>query len=228
MKNLFLFLCGMLLALSAVAAPQKITAVYQATRDGKPFATVHETFSREGSHYRIESVTTGAGLYALLGKRRLTSEGEVTADGLKPSRFELQQGDDSKKKVLAEFDWATGKLTMTAKKKTTTVDLEAGTQDLASLSYQFMFQPPADAEVKMQVTTGKRLRSYRYQVSKPEEKLDVMGGLKVVRLANEMREEGDDEKELWLATEKNYVPAKIMLREDGARIEQVLTSLSIE
>lgn len=229
MKKLALILCGVLLSLSAAADPKKVTAVYEATRDGKPFATVNETFREDRTHYRIESVTTGTGVYALFGKRRLVSEGEVTAEGLKPHHFELQQGDDSKKKVVADFDWGAGKLAMTSKKKTVTADLAPGTQDLASFPYQFMFQPPAGNEVIMLVTTGKRLRNYRYQVGTPDEKLEALGGLKVVRLSNAGHDDGDDEKELWLAVEKHYIPAKIVLRDDnGARIEQVLTSLSIE
>lgn len=228
MKKIILIL-GLLVSVTAFAAPQKVTAVYAATRDGKPFATVNETFRQEGSHYRIESVTSGSGIFALFGKRTLISEGDVTADGLKPSRFEQQQGDDGRKKIVAEFDWGAKKLTMTAKNKTTTVDLEPGTQDLASFSYQFMFQPPSGDEVTMQVTTGKSMRSYHYQVTKTNEKLDALGGLKVVRLAKPAKDQADNEKEFWLAAEKHYVPAKIVLRdESGARIEQVLTSLSIE
>ncbi|WP_109014820.1 DUF3108 domain-containing protein [Novimethylophilus kurashikiensis] len=238
MKTLFLLLLGLVAATSApivalsapqLTAPQKVTVVYEATRDGKPFAKVNETFSRDGSHYRIESVTSGIGVYALLGKRHLTSDGEVTAHGLKPHHFELQQGDNSKKKVTADFDWEGGKLTMTVKSKANTVDLEPETQDLASFPYQFMFQPPAADEIVMPVTTGKRVRTYRYQVTRPEDKLDVLGGLKVIKLANAGKDEGDDDKEFWLAVDKHFVPARIVLRDDnGARIEQVLTSLSIE
>ncbi|HEY3326320.1 MAG TPA: DUF3108 domain-containing protein [Novimethylophilus sp.] len=230
MNKYLLLLSGLLASCVAIAAPQKVTAVYEATRDGKPFATVNETYRREGDHYRIESVTTGKGVYALFGKRRLTSEGEVNAEGLKPHRFEQQQGDNARKTVAAEFDWAAGKLTLSSKKKTTTVDLVAGTQDLASFTYQFMFQPPAGEEFTLPVTTGKRLRNYQYRVTVKDETLDgVLGGLKVVRLSNAVKDGDDDEKELWLATDKYFIPAKIVLRdENGMKIEQVLTSLSFE
>lgn len=212
----------------ALAAPQKVSAVYEASRNGQPFATVTESYRQEGTHYRIESVTKGIGVYALFGLRRLTSEGEVTADGLKPSRFEQQQGD--RKPVVAEFDWDAGKLTMTNKNKTTTADLEAGTQDLASFPYQFMFRPPTGDEVVMPVTIGKRLRSYQYIVSGRGETLDgVLGGLKVTRLTSAVKDKGGDEKELWLASDKYHIPAKIVFRdENAAKIEQVLTSLTFE
>ena len=230
MKKFLLLLSGLLASFAALAAPpQKITAVYEATRDGKPFATVTETYRQDGDHYRIESVTAGKGVYALFGKRKLVSEGEVTAEGLKPHHFEQQQSDSPKKTVVAEFDWAAGKLTLSSKKKSTTLDLVAGTQDLASFTYQFMFRPPAGDEFTLPVTTGKRLRNYQYHVT-PNESLDgVLGGLKAMRLNNADKEAGDDEKELWLATDKHYLAAKIVLRdENGAKIEQVLTSLSFD
>lgn len=227
MKRSFFFLCGLLASCMALAAPQKVSAVYEASRNGQPFATVTESYRQEGTHYRIESVTKGIGVYALFGLRRLTSEGEVTAEGLKPSRFEQQQGD--RKPVVAEFDWDAGKLTMTNKNKTKTADLESGTQDLASFAYQFMFRPPAGDELVMPVTIGKRLRSYQYTVSGRGETLEgVLGGIKVMRLTSVVKDEGD-EKELWLASDKYHIPAKIVFRdENGAKIEQVLTRLTFE
>lgn len=229
MKKLLLLLGGLLVSAASFAAPQKVTAVYEATRDGKPFAIVNETYQQTGSRYRIESVTTGQGVYALFGRRTLTSEGEVTAAGLKPQRFEQQQSDNPKKTVAAEFDWAAGKLALVTKKKTTTVELVPGTQDLASFAYQFMFQPPAGAEFTLPVTTGKRLRSYQYGVG-PQETLDgVLGGVKTVRLSNAGKGEENDQKEFWLAVDKHHLPAKIVLHdENGSVIEQVLTSLSFE
>ncbi len=228
MKRL-LFLLLLTSTVAHAAPPQKVTAVFEATRNGQPFATVTETYQQEGNRYRLQSLTKGIGVYALFGVRKLTSEGEVTADGLKPARFEQQQGD--KKPVVAVFDWDTRKLAMTGKKQTTTVDLETGSQDLASFAYQFMFQTPTGDEFTLPVTTGKKLRSYQYRVVGRDELLEgVLGGtLKTMHLTSVPRNEGDDEKELWLASDKHHLPAKIVFRDDnGARIEQVLTSLSIE
>ena len=76
-----LLLVLLVVAQAALAAPQQIKAVYQATRNGQPFATVTETYTRDGSKYRLESLTEGIGVYALFGKRRLASEG-VAFDAL--------------------------------------------------------------------------------------------------------------------------------------------------
>lgn len=227
MKRL-LFLLLLTSTVVHAALPQKVTAVFEVTRNGQPFATVTETYQQEGNRYRLQSLTKGIGVYALFGVRKLISEGDVTADGLKPARFEQQQGD--KKPVVAVFDWDSRKLAMTGKKQTTTVDLETGSQDLASFAYQFMFNTPTGDEFTLPVTTGKKLRSYQYRVVGRDESLEgVLGGLKTMHLASVTKNEGDDEKELWLASDKHHLPAKIVFRDDnGARIEQVLTSLSIE
>ncbi len=228
MKRLLPWILLLAGSLVHAAPPQKIIAVYEATRNGQPFATVTETYQQEGNRYRLQSLTKGIGVYGLFGSRKLTSEGEVTADGLKPVRFEQQQGD--KKPVVATFDWESRKLAMTGKKQTITVDLETGAQDLASFAYQFMFHAPAGDEFTLPVTTGKKLRSYQYRVVSHDESLEgVLGGTKTMHLASVIKNEGDDEKELWLASDKHHLPAKIVFRDDnGARIEQVLTSLSIE
>jgi hypothetical protein len=116
----------LLLSGLAIAAPTKVDVVYQATRSGQPFATITESYRQENGHYRIESVTKGIGVYALFGERKLTSEGDVTANGLKPSHFELHQDDNEKKFLFADFDWAANTLTMKIKGKSTTVPLEKG------------------------------------------------------------------------------------------------------
>jgi hypothetical protein len=212
------------LAQGAIAAPQQLTAEYQATRNGQPFAKVTETFTREGERYKLESITQGIGVYALFGKRRLYSEGEVTAEGLRPSHFEQQQGDQPKKAIAADFDWAASTLTMKYKGKTTTAPLEPGAQDILSYGYQFMFKPPHGDEVVMPVTTGRKVRVYRYRVAERDVEVDQY---KAIHLVN--AEQDEDQKELWLGAEAHYIPVRITMKdENGARIEQTLTSLHAE
>jgi hypothetical protein len=212
----------------ALAAPHKITAVYHVTRNARPFADVTETFQQGNGHYTLESVTEGIGIYGLFGRRRLYSEGEVTPEGLRPSHFEQQQGDNAKKAISADFDWGAKVLSMKSKGQTTTAPLEAGTLDLASYAYQFMFAPPKGEEVLLQLTTGKKLRQYRYRVAERDAVVESpAGGFKTVHLVN-ARENGD-EKELWLGVEAHYIPVRIKMQdENGFKIEQVLTSLHAE
>ena len=212
----------------AIAAPQKLTAVYHVTRNGQSFADVTETFQQEGGRYKLESVTDGIGIYGLFGKRRLYSEGEVTAEGLRPSHFEQQQGDSAKKAISADFDWSAKTIAMKAKGQVTPEPLEAGTQDLASYAYQFMFAPPKGDEVVLPITTGKQQRVYRYRVTERDLVVESAAGkFKALHLINS--KDGGEEKELWLGVEARHIPVRILMRDEkGAKIEQVLTSLHAE
>lgn len=215
-------------ALTVSAAPKQVDLVYEATRNGQPFATVTESYRQENGRYRIESVTKGIGVYALFGERRLISEGEVTSDGLKPSHFELHQGDNARKSLFADFDWSANTLTMKVKGKPTTVPLEQGAQDLSSLLYQFMFKQPTGEVFNLPVTTGKKLRDYQYKVSARDLPLEVpAGSYKTIHLVE--ADATGDEKELWLGAEGHYLPVKLLLHDDnGGKIEQTLTSLHAE
>ena len=212
----------------ASAAPKQVDAVYQATRNGQPFATITESYRQQDGRYRIESVTKGIGVYGLFGERRLVSEGEVTVDGLKPAHFELHQGDNEKKSLFTDFDWPANKLTMKIKGKPSVVSLENGTQDLTSFIYQFMFSPPKGEKFKLPVTTGKKLRSYSYKIIERDTDIEVAAGkFKTMHLIN--AEETDDAKEFWLGAESHNLPVRLTMRDEGgAKIEQTLTSLHVE
>ncbi|MDR2875467.1 MAG: DUF3108 domain-containing protein [Methylobacillus sp.] len=214
----------LLVAQCAYAAPKEIKAVYQYSRDGQAVATVTETFTQSGGKYKVESVTEGLDAYKLLGKLRRASEGEVTKDGLRPTHFEQQA--DLGKSVSADFDWASGQLTMKYKGKTVTAALEPGTQDLASFAYQFMFKPPQGKEVSMSVTTGRKLKIYHYKIA--EQKIAVQtkaGKYNAAHLVD--AEPGDEQREIWLGAEARYIPVRVIATEDGVKIEQTLTSLHV-
>lgn len=216
----------------AQAAPKNIQLEYEVTRDGKLFANVVETFSQDGSQYKIESVTKGVGVYALLGERKLSSSGSVTKDGLKPKHFELHQGDSKKKSLINDFDWPKNTLNMQVKGETRTQALEKGTQDLLSYAYQFMFMSSkarAANAINVTLTTGKKLNHYQYKVMGRGLKLSVANAqFKTLHIANAPAA-GEDRKQLWLAEDQHYLPVQYKLTdEDGANFEQTLTKIHVE
>jgi hypothetical protein len=217
-------------ALSNAALPKRVQAVYEVTKNGQPFAKVHEQFIVSGTAYKIESVTKGVGVYALFGERVLTSSGEITAQGLKPSHFELRQGDNPKKAVQADFDWAKQNLRMTVKGKLKEAPLAAGTQDLASFAYQFMYLPkPLKADITVTLTTGKKLNQYQYRISTEPEVISNAGVQYKTQHLTPPVQDTQETKELWLAADYHYVPVKILMVDDnGQKLEQTLTELHIE
>jgi hypothetical protein len=211
--------------------PKSVNAQYDVTKNGQPFARVKEQFKVTGNQYQVNSITKGLGVYALLGERKLSSTGEVNAEGLKPAHFELHQGDNAKKSLLADFDWPKKSLQMTVKGQPKLAALTIGTQDLASFAYQFMFLKAADFKksITMPVTTGKKLNQYQYKVE-GEELLEIDGKpYKTLHLVETDPEKtAAESKQFWLAIEHHYVPVRIMMTEDGATLEQIITELQIE
>jgi len=212
------------------AAPlSKIDVEYTATRDGSPFANVTETYRQENGRYKIESVTAGIGVFALFGKRVMTSEGEVTAQGLRPSHFELRQGDNPKKALISDFDWPASTLNLQVKGEASSSPLEKGAQDLASFPYQFMFSPPKADDFYLAVNSGRKLGNNHYKVTERNVSIEIEGKkYKTLHLVD-ASEDAKDGKELWLGLGQYNLPVKLVLKDEtGATIEQTLTSIHAE
>ena len=227
--NAFIFVFCCFITHVAKAFPKNIQLEYEVSRNGKLFGQVKETFTQTGKQYRIKSVTKGYGVYALMGERVLTSTGEVTKKGLKPTHFELHQGKSKKKTLLADFLWAKSTLNMQIKGVTRTDKLASGTQDLASYVYQFMFNVPIQEEVNVTLTTGKRINTYHYKVlSKSEEIAVGKTSYNTTHISNQASP-GEDKKELWLLQDNYYLPARYKLTdEDGESFQQTLTKIYVE
>ena len=218
------------IAESLFAAPKNVVLTYQATRNGKPFANVTETFKQTGDQYAIESVTEGVGLAALFGKRILRSQGIVTPEGLQPKHFEQHQGDNEKKAISADFDWVGNQLSMKSKTGVITEPLVKGLQDVSSFPYQWMLFPPKDEVVNLPITTGKKQRVYTYKTVERDVTLKLEAGqFQTLHLINANENGAGSEKEFWLAIEHYYLPIRIIIREEnGTTIEQTLTSINAE
>jgi soluble P-type ATPase len=215
-------------AVPEISKPRLIQLEYDLSRNGKLFAKVKESFTQNGKTYNIKSVTKGIGVYALMGDRVSTSTGTVSKAGLKPNRFELRQGNKAKKTLIADFNWTKSVLTMQVKGETKTEKLELGTQDLASYVYQFMYNAPTKSDVKVTLTTGKKLNQYQYKVLARGEKLDAASKtFKTLHISNEAGA-GDEKKQFWLAEEQFYLPVRYQLEEDGEMFEQTLTKIHVE
>lgn len=217
--------------------PKNINLVYEVIRNGQPFATVTESYKQSDNQYHIVSTTKGIGVYALLGERKLMSDGSVTAEGLKPTHFELRQGDNAKKWLATDFDWANNTLNMTVKGNVKISPLIAGTQDLASFPYQFMSmaldkklaEKKEQLDVTLNVTTGKKVQVYVYKAVVQDAVLDLpAGSFKTLQLSSAKENATDDNKQIWLAADKYYLPVRITTHDENGVIEQSLRSLQFE
>ena len=230
MKTLLLLLALLATSLVQAAPPKSASATYNLFKNGQRIGIVAETFTRDGTHYRIESETKGIGVYALLAKGgiKLVSDGEVTKNGLRPGHFEHHRGNDTAKLVSADFDWKKNILTLNHDGKSETVALQANAQDRLSIMYQFMFLPNKIKKLELYMSNGKSLERYQY-ILKGEEKLATpAGAMKTTHYVRQGKVD-DDQVNLWLGTAKRNFPVRLVIEDkDGGKLEQMLTQLSLE
>jgi hypothetical protein len=210
------------------AQPESVKAAYDVYRDGLHVATVQEAYAKNGVRYHIVSESNPAGLLALFvrTKVKVQSSGAVTPAGLRPEQFEYGRLDDASKNVSAEFDWNAALLRTTFDGRNDTLPLAAGTQDRLSIMYQFMFLPAESSrELVFQMTNGKKIEPYRYQLAGSEQLVTPLGKFATLHFVKQ-REPGENGTEVWLAPEHNRFPVKLLILEnDGSKFEQVITEL---
>lgn len=158
----------------------------------------------------------------LLGSRVQTSTGQLTEQGLMPSRF----GDKVRSEVAAHFVYDKGKVVFSA--NTPDAPLLPGAQDQLSIILQLGAMLGAQAQA---LTPG---RSVSFQAVGPRasdtwtftlgdaENLSLPGGdVRAVRLWRDPTGEHDPKVELWLAPEMAYLPVRIRLSQaNGDFVEQ--------
>ena len=81
----------------------------------------------------------------------------------------------------------------------------------------------------IKMTNGKKIESYLYQVTDSGPAETPLGKMNAVHLVKQ-RDAGDNNQiEVWLATERHFVPIKILVVEsDGARYEWIITRLEFK
>lgn len=184
--------------------------------------------SKDNGTYLIESESEARGFASLFisGKLRQRSEGLLTEQGLQPQSFLYQYGKDIKAQ-RATFDRDNHRMTLETGKGTQTVPLPADAQDLISFMYQFMFVPPLQ-EMQLNITNGKRLKTYGYSFVGEEDLSTKIGIVRAMHLEN-INDDGDEKNELWLAVDYRFLPVKIRKTEkDGSVIEQVVTNIKTD
>jgi hypothetical protein len=180
--------------------------------------------------YHLRSETEAKGLAALILSDNLVqvSEGLVTDKGLQPAEFSYQF---ARKSRQAKFDWSSALLTQQTNKEETTVPLPAGTQDILSFMFQFMFVAPLQ-QMQLNITNGKKLNHYSYGFEGEETISSKLGDIRTLHISRTGQEDAKDD--LWLAldklsTDNEYLPIKIRKTEkDGSVIEQIVTRINTD
>ncbi|MBI4937351.1 MAG: DUF3108 domain-containing protein [Nitrosomonadales bacterium] len=228
----WLMLYGFLQPAQAItAAPVRIQASYDVLKGGIKGVTIAETYTHTQDRYHIESVSKAVGLLAAFKPEiiHVTSEGALTAKGLRPHAYSQERKLDSDRNSRADFDWAANRITLNDRAGERTQPLPAGTQDRLSAMYQFMFAPLKKASaLDFYMTNGSKVDIYNYLITPGQSVTVPFGTFKSLYVASPPKP-GESRTEIWLAEELGHFPCKMVITDpDGDQLVQVLTQFIVE
>ena len=214
----------------AALPPHKLSLTYDVSYNGIVAAELTEILRHDGKTFSLSSEGRGKGIGALLyhGAAKRSCRGEITSAGLRPLEYRDQRGD--KAPAVARFDWTQNTLTQEHDGKNETTAMVLPLQDRLSFLYNYAFQSAPDLrpgkEIKVTLTDGKGLTRFRYKVAGTELLKTPAGELETVHLVKQRENKDDKGTELWFASDRDYLPVRILVVEkDGVRIDQMLTRI---
>lgn len=166
---------------------------------------IHE-WRLEAGRYFLRSTAEPKGLAALRGRtRNQSSEGEITADGLRPRTFRDQR--EGREAETVSFDWESNRAAFAGGRGEGT--LSPGTQDMLSVFYQLAWRGGGRRTTDIPVATTARIGRSTFEWI-GEEMLDLPAG-PVATLHLRARGAGNaiEATEVWLAPAHGGLPVKI-------------------
>lgn len=211
---------------------ERIQASYDVLKGSIKIATISETYTRKQDRYHIESVSKAVGLLAVFKPEtvRTTSEGTLTAKGLRPHTFIQTRELDTERNVRADLDWGANRITLADRNGKRTQSLQGPTQDRLSAMYQFMFTALQDATaLSFNMTNGSKVDDYGYNITPNQSVTVPLGTFKALYLVSTPEPGSLRQTEIWLATEHANFPYKMVVTEsNGDKLTQVLNRFDVE
>lgn len=226
-----LLVASLLAATAQAAGPTRVNVVYDLYRNGQKLGQVTDIFTRSGGRYTLVSEARATGPLKVLwpGSIRLESSGEVTPQGLRPTRFLHARSDAPNKLATARLDWKQHLIAYQYKGRSWQVDgLQDGAQDQLSQLYQFMFVPSLPGDYSVQVVSGRDLNDYRYARNGSVEIQTPLGRLATRQYRRITQTPDQKAITVWIAPGRQNLPVQIRVLEDGVTLEQRLVRASIK
>lgn len=175
---------------------------------------------QDGEAYRASMVVSAFGL----GERSMASRGQITGDGLAPTRFL----DKSRSERAAHFQPDKGKITFSA--NSPDVPWQPGAQDRVSVFVQLaslLAGDPAKYPVGSSVslyTVGPTAADTWTFVVEAEEKLNLPAGeFSAVKLTRKPQRDYDQTVDVWLAPAIGWLPVRTRItQQNGDFVDQQL------
>ena len=188
--------------------------------------TTH-AWTHDKDHYSMETVVETAGLIGLLRPFRMIqhSEGRIGPNGLLPDRFTVER--DGLLKEKADFDWAAGKVVLTAGERRREFPLAEGDQDVLTLMHDLALRPDGFTRAELLVVTGKSaVRSVIQNLG--IEELDIPAGKVSAYHLGSTGHRGELKIDIWLARDYANLPVRLKITDkNGDVLDQVATGVDL-
>ena len=207
------------------ALPASLELSYTLRYGGMTVGRVVKTLTREADgSYRHRSRSRPLGAAKMFTSVEWFEEGqfEVPQGKVQPLSFlEYRVGADKPHRHSARFDWKAQKIFY---ENWPTTPLPPGTQDQGSILFALMLNPPAPGtQQTIHVSSGKKLRAYRYAHAGTETLKTVLGTIKAMAIERLPLDKDGESFRVWLATERGNLPVRITTEKRGQE-----TSLELE
>lgn len=168
------------------------------------------TWWHDARRYRMESLVETTGLAALFKDFRYLqrSEGTLTAQGLRPERFSVDQR--GKPPQAAVFDWAKGEVRIDRGDSKRQAPLGAGDQDVLSIGHQLAQPAVRPAPFALTVVNNKSAAVATVR-DLGESTVRLPLGELSARHYSVRSEDGKVKIELWLASAQHNLPVRIRI-----------------
>jgi hypothetical protein len=149
----------------------------------------------------------------------------VVQGKVRPLSFlEYRVGADKPHRHSARFDW---KLQKIFYENWPTTPLPPGTQDQGSILYALMLNPPAPGtQQTIHISSGKKLRVYRYAHAGTETLKTTLGVIKTTVIERPSLDKNSESFRVWLATERGNLPVRISTQKRGQETTLELETVS--
>lgn len=190
---------------------------------------------RQGNRYQVRLDVAVGPSFAPLFTRRILSEGEITAGGLAPRRYDeetrMALGEPRRLTIWLDADQV--RLPGGA-----TVPRPGGVQDSASqfvqMTWLFTTQPEwlrAGQVLEMPLALPRRVMPWLYDVGASETLATPFGPVPAVHVRPRIQtpRAGELSVELWVAPTLQYLPARMLIRQDASMwIELMIAQLPLQ
>lgn len=204
-------------AAESPALPASLELRYTLHYNSTVVGRVVKALTREADgSYRHRSHSTPLGMAKIFTRVEWFEEGqfELLQGKVRPLSFlEYRVGADKPHRHSARFDWKAQKIFY---ENWPTTPLPAGAQDQGSVLFALMLNPPAPGtEQSLHVSSGKKLRLYRYAHTGTETLQTSLGSIKTIVIERRPVDKGDEGFRIWLAVERSNLPVRISTKKRG-------------